>query len=60
MIAEAYGIKAECVHKQEDLDKALKRMISHKGAYLLEVKTRKEENVFPMVPAGASLDDIIF
>ena len=59
-IAEAYGIKAECVRKQEDLDKALKRMISHKGAYLLEVKTRKEENVFPMVPAGASLDDIIF
>jgi len=59
-IAQAYNIECERVETYKDLNKSLEKMLSHKGAYLLEVKTIKEENVFPMVPAGASLDDIIF
>ena len=59
-IAQAYDIECERVENYKDLNKSLEKMLSHKGAYLLEVKTIKEENVFPMVPAGASLDDIIF
>ena len=34
-------------------------MIDHDGPYLLEVKIEKEDNVFPMVPAGESVSDII-
>jgi acetolactate synthase-1/2/3 large subunit len=33
-------------------------MLAHDGPYLLEVKVEKEDNVFPMVPAGASVSDI--
>ena len=34
-------------------------MINYKGAYLLEVSIEKEDNVFPMVPTGASVSDVI-
>jgi acetolactate synthase-1/2/3 large subunit len=34
-------------------------MINHHGPYLLEVVIEKEDNVFPMVPTGASVSDII-
>jgi acetolactate synthase-1/2/3 large subunit len=34
-------------------------MIDHEGPYLLEVVVEKEDNVFPMVPAGASVSKII-
>jgi acetolactate synthase-1/2/3 large subunit len=33
-------------------------MLNHDGPYLLEVKVEKEGNVFPMVPAGASVSDV--
>jgi acetolactate synthase-1/2/3 large subunit len=33
-------------------------MLSHKGSYLLEVFTGKENNVFPMVPQGCSVSEI--
>lgn len=57
-VTKGYGIEAEKVEKREDLDKALKRMFDFDGPYLLEIKVMKEENVFPMVPSGASVDEI--
>jgi acetolactate synthase-1/2/3 large subunit len=33
-------------------------MLAHEGAYFLEVKVAKENNVFPMVPTGASVSEI--
>lgn len=59
VIASAYGIKAEKVYNNEQLDAAIERMFEHKGSYLLEVIVDREENVFPMVPAGNSISEQI-
>ena len=41
------------------IETGIKKMIAHEGPYLLEVTIEKEDNVFPMVPTGASVSDII-
>jgi acetolactate synthase-1/2/3 large subunit len=58
-LAEAFSIKARKVTRREDLVDAISEMIDHEGPYLLEVVVEKEDNVFPMVPAGASVSKII-
>ncbi|MFI3266560.1 MAG: biosynthetic-type acetolactate synthase large subunit [Rikenellaceae bacterium] len=58
-IAEAYNIASERVSDPKELRAALERMRDCKDAYLLEVVILPEENVFPMVPAGASLSNIL-
>lgn len=58
-LAGAYGIEANVVHEREELDNAMKTMLDAKGPYLLEVMIEKEDNVFPMVPQGASVSNII-
>ncbi len=55
MIAQGFGIKASKVERREDLSAALDAMLDFDGPYFLEVVCEKEENVFPMVPAGASV-----
>lgn len=57
-IAKGYGIASQQVNSRDELDKAIEDMVNHNGAYLLEVMVEKEGNVFPMVPAGASVSDI--
>ena len=57
-VAKGYGIAGESVSERAKLRDALKRMIDHKGAYLLEVMVGKENNVFPMVPQGCSVAEI--
>ncbi|MEI6866809.1 biosynthetic-type acetolactate synthase large subunit [Flavicella sp.] len=57
-LAEAYDIKAQKVVKREDLAAAVKEMIASKESYFLEVMIEKEDNVFPMVPTGASVSDV--
>lgn len=59
MIANGFGMPAHKVTKREDLDAGIQKMIDHDGPYLLEVVVEKEDNVFPMVPTGASVSDII-
>src|SRR6185369_5423349 len=58
-IADAYGIKARKVEKREDLKGALKEMLDSPDAYFLEVLVGKEDNVFPMVPAGAGVAEVL-
>lgn len=58
LISKGYGIASSQVNSRDELDKAIEEMVNHKGAYLLEVMVEKEGNVFPMVPAGASVSDI--
>ena len=58
MVAKGYRIDGQSVSKREDLKSALKTMLDHKGAYLLEVMVGKENNVFPMVPQGCSVAEI--
>ena len=56
---EAYGIKAKKVIERSELKNALKEMLEHEGPYFLEVKVEKEENVFPMIPTGAAVCDMV-
>ena len=58
-IAKGYGIKGRRITDRKDLDEAIHEMLGHDGAFLLEVAVEKEGNVFPMVPAGASVSDIL-
>jgi acetolactate synthase-1/2/3 large subunit len=58
LISQAYGIKSKKIDERADLDASVKEMLDHDGAYLLEVMVGKENNVFPMVPAGAAVADI--
>ncbi|MFM9825390.1 biosynthetic-type acetolactate synthase large subunit [Flavobacterium sp.] len=57
-IAEGYYIKAKKVTKREELDAAVAEMMASKDSYFLEVMVEKENNVFPMIPTGASVADI--
>jgi acetolactate synthase-1/2/3 large subunit len=57
-LAEAYDIPAKKVSRCRDVAEALQEMWETEGPYVLEVVCEKEENVFPMVPAGASIADI--
>ena len=57
-IAKAYGIAGKSIKERDDLLGAIKEMMEHEGSYLLEVMVGKEDNVFPMVPTGASVSDI--
>jgi len=58
LISQAYGIKSKKIDERVDLDGSIKEMLDHDGPYLLEVMVGKENNVFPMVPAGAAVSDI--
>lgn len=57
-IAKGYRIRAKRVEKRKDLDKAVKEMIDSKEPFFLEICVEKEDNVFPMIPSGASVSDI--
>lgn len=57
-IAEGFGLKAKHISKPEELESSIAEMLAHEGPYLLHVSVEKEENIFPMVPSGASVADI--
>jgi len=57
-IAQGYYIEAKKVTERKDLASAVKEMIASDEPYFLEVCVEKENNVFPMVPSGASVSDI--
>lgn len=58
-LADAYGIKADVVEDLSQLEEKVAAMLEHSGPFILDARVKEEENVFPMVPAGASLDEII-
>ena len=57
-IAKAYFLDSERVESRSDLEPAVKRMIESKKPFVLEICVEKEDNVFPMIPSGASVSDI--
>ncbi|MEQ6118495.1 biosynthetic-type acetolactate synthase large subunit [Reichenbachiella sp. MALMAid0571] len=58
IISEGYRIPHAKVEKRENLETEIDKWLAHDGPYLLEVVVEQEENVFPMVPTGASVSDI--
>lgn len=57
-IARGFGMDGHTCDERGALAESLDKMLAHDGPYLLEVIVEKEENVFPMVPAGASVSQI--
>lgn len=57
-IAKGYHIPAKKVTERADLAAAVEEMLATEGPYFLEVVVEKEDNVFPMIPTGASLTEI--
>jgi len=57
-IVSGYGIETRKVTERKDLNDAVSKMLTHEGAFFLEVRVAKENNVFPMVPTGASVSEI--
>ncbi len=58
-IAKAYGLASQKVTSRDQLENAVQEMLDHQGPYVLEVVVEKEDNVFPMIPTGASISDIL-
>ena len=58
-IAEAHGIPAQRITDPEDVKAAVEAASNTPGPVLIEFKVEKEEAVFPMVPTGADLDEMI-
>ncbi len=59
MLASAYGIKSRRVEMREDLDDAIAEMLSDDAPFLLDVCVEEAGLVFPMVPAGGCVSDIM-
>ncbi|HPE58522.1 MAG TPA: biosynthetic-type acetolactate synthase large subunit [Bacteroidales bacterium] len=59
MIGKGFGVDGHKVEKRDDLESSIEKMLAHDGPYLLEVAIEKEDNVFPMVPTGASVSDVM-
>lgn len=57
-IVKGYGLASKKVTKREELTGAVAEMLKHEGAFFLEVKVGKENNVFPMIATGASVSEI--
>jgi acetolactate synthase-1/2/3 large subunit len=58
-IAEAYSIPAVNVTKKDDVVSAIKQAMATPGPYILNFVVEPEENVYPMVPPGAGIDQIL-
>jgi acetolactate synthase-1/2/3 large subunit len=58
-VANAYGIDGMRVEDPSDVREALKAAIETDGPFVLDFRIEREENVFPMVPAGAAINEMI-
>lgn len=58
-VANAYGIDGKQISKREELKASLKEMLDHPSSFLLEVAVLHEDNVFPMVPQGKGVAEIV-
>ena len=58
-IATAYGIPSRTVVDRKDLAAGIKEMLDAPGAFLLQCAVKEEDNVLPMIPLGASVDEMI-
>ena len=58
-IANAYGIEGVKVETPEEVMPALKASLDCDGPFVMDFRIEREENVFPMVPAGAAINEMI-
>ena len=58
-ISEGFYVPGSRVDQAEDLEQGIKDMLAHDGPYLLHVTVEKESNVFPIIPTGMAVDEIL-
>jgi acetolactate synthase-1/2/3 large subunit len=58
-LAAAYGFNGRTIQRPEELSPALQQAVREPGPFLLNVKVSPHENVYPMVPAGAAIDEMV-
>ena len=58
-VAKGYRIDGKQISKREELRSSLKEMLDHPSSFLLEVAVAQEDNVFPMVPQGKGVAEIV-
>ena len=58
-IASAYGIPSRTVIERTDLEEAVKEMLETDGPFLLQCAVKEEDNVLPMTPPGANVDEMM-
>jgi acetolactate synthase-1/2/3 large subunit len=59
LLAAAFGIKGRSVDTPGELETGLQEALAEPGPYLLNVNVTREENVFPMVPSGGAVNEMI-
>lgn len=58
-LAEAYGAEGYRISKPEELEDVLRKALTSPNPAFIDVMVEREENVYPMVPAGAALDEML-
>ena len=58
-LAESYGVKGLQLKRTADIDKILTRMLEHDGPCVVHAHCEKEDNVWPMIPAGAPVSEMM-
>ena len=58
-LAGAYGFPGRTIEKPSELRDALESAVRYPGPYLLNVRVASYENVYPMVPAGAAISEMV-
>jgi acetolactate synthase-1/2/3 large subunit len=58
-LAQAFGLRAACVTSRPQVIPAVSAARAHPGPVILDVRVEKEDSVYPMIPAGASLHQMI-
>jgi len=59
-IARAYGAEGHVVEKREDVLPALKKALASPGTVVIDFRVNPGENVYPMVPAGGAINELVF
>lgn len=59
LLAKAYGISIASVEDRKDLGPAIDRMLSDNKPFILNVHVEEADNVFPMIPPGKSVDEMM-
>jgi acetolactate synthase-1/2/3 large subunit len=58
-LAEAHGLTGLRVEKRSEVKEAVRRAEATEGTVVIDFRVEQEDSVYPMVPAGADLDDMI-
>jgi len=58
-LAKAFNIEAETISQKNQVEDALNRALDSKGAYLLHIKIEDKDNVWPLVPPGATNEEMM-